>query len=458
MNRKWRLMMHKQFKSLLWLVLLSGPALVLAQISPPDELTGTFVKRAGILQNEFQKGLVKAADGIWVAVGYGAANTTLIEGDTGAIIIDTMYGTEAARHALAVFREVTDKPITAIIITHGHADHKGATSVFQEDGTPLILARRPAEATLARYGELASVRSERGRRQFGSGLALADKIDGIAPVHRPTGGVQAGVVKPTRYVEAEREAISIAGVNLVLLAGPGETADHLLIWLPEQRVLFGGDNFYMSFPNLYAIRGISYRDVSQWVDTLDSMISLEAEVLITGHSRPVIGAPTVRSVLTDYRNAIDHVLTATLAGANRGMTPDELAASVRLPANLAEKPYLQEYYGVIEWSVRSIYAGYLGWFNGNPTQLFPLSPLDEAERMIRLAGSAATLLEAAREALTMGEYQWACQLLDHLLVLEPDSRDLKQLKASALRFLAASQPSSNSRHYYLSSAEELESP
>lgn len=450
--------MYRRFILPAWLALLCGPGMIQAESPAVADSATPFVNRSGTLQLEFRKELVKVTEGIWVAVGFGAANTTLIEGDTGAIIIDTMYGTEAAGYALEAFREVTDKPIVAIVITHGHADHKGATSVFQEGGTPQIIARPPAEATLARYGELASIRRERGRRQFGSDLSPADKIDGIAPVHRPTGGVQAGIVEPTRLMKTEREEISIAGVDLVLLAGPGESPDHLLVWIPEKQVLLGGDNFYMSFPNLYAIRGISYRDVSQWVDTLDSMIKLDAEVLITGHARPVFGGSTVRSVLSDYRDAIDYVLTATLEGANRGMTPDELAAAVRLPARLAEKPYLQEYYGVVEWSVRSIYTGYLGWFNGNPTKLFPLAPRAEAERMVRLAGSKENLLEAAHKSLVLGEHQWACQLLDHLLVLEPDSKELKQLKAGALRSLGANQSSSNARHYYLSSAEKLESP
>lgn len=450
-------MMFQRLILLACLPIFCGLNLAWAETATTRELPVPLTQRTETLQLEFRKQLVKAAEGVWVAVGYGAANATLIEGDTGAIIIDTLYGTEAAGHVLAAFREVTDKPVVAIIITHGHADHKGATSVFQDGGTPQIIARPPAETTLARYGELASIRRERGKHQFGSDLDPADKFDGIAPVYRPTGGVQAGVVEPTSLMESEREELSIAGVDLVLLAGPGESPDHLLVWLPEKRVLFGGDNFYMSFPNLYAIRGISYRDVSQWVDTLDSMIKLDAEVLITGHARPVVGASAVNAVLSDYREAIDYVLTSTLEGANLGMTPDELAATVRLPAHLAEKPYLQEYYGVLEWSVRSIYTGYLGWFDGNPTQLFPLAPRAEAERMIRLAGSRENLLETAREALETGDYQWACQLLDHLLVLTPDSKELKQLKAGALRSLAASQQSSNARHYYLSSAEKLES-
>jgi uncharacterized sulfatase len=110
-----------------------------------------------------------------------------------------------------------------------------------------------------------------------------------------------------------------------------------------------------------------------------------AEILISGHARPILGKENVRKVFTDYRDAIHFVLTETLKGMNQGMTPDELARSVRLPDTLACKDYLQEFYGVIEWSIRSIYSGYLGWFDGNPTNLFPLSSVEEAERIVGVA-------------------------------------------------------------------------
>ena len=150
------------------------------------------------------------------------------------------------------------------------------------------------------------------------------------------------------------------------------------------------------------------------------------------------------------------VFDETLRGANEGLTPDELASKITLPDRLASSPYLQEYYGVISWSVRSIYTGYLGWFDGNPTQLFPLAPKEEAAHLIDLIGSKEAVFDSARQALEEGQAQWACQLVDHLLALEPTSREFRSLKAAALRRLADQQMSSNARNYYLSSAKELE--
>jgi alkyl sulfatase BDS1-like metallo-beta-lactamase superfamily hydrolase len=412
--------------------------------------------RDQILAREFKKEVVRVTEGVYVAVGYGAANSALIVGDGGSIVVDTMYGTEAAEHVRSLFEEITETPIVAILHTHSHSDHIGGTAVFAGDGSPEIYARPPASQKLEASDEIAEILKRRGRRQFGSDLSDDDKIDGIAPVQRPKGGVGAGKLPPTRVVTADLEHLKIAGVDIELIAAPGETADHQLVWLPSQRVLMCGDNFYYSFPNLYAIRGTQYRDVSQWVRSLGLMIDLNAEHLISGHARPISGTSLVRQTLTDYRNAIEYVLLATLRGADQGLTPDELARSVQLPKDLAEKQYLQEYYGVIPWSVRSIYDGYLGWFDGNPTNLFPLSPTEEAKRMVRLAGSEGKLMEAAQTALADEDFQWACQLADYLLTLEPDSSDVRAIKAAALNALALQQQSSNARHYFLSSARELE--
>jgi alkyl sulfatase BDS1-like metallo-beta-lactamase superfamily hydrolase len=413
-------------------------------------------EREAVLGAQFEKELVRVTDSVRVAVGFGASNSVLIEGDEGLIIVDTMLGTEAAEHVRRMFLSAVAKPVQAIVYTHRHTDHTGGAAVFARGFDPEIYARAPAIERLSRYDELEEVLYRRAVRQFGSQLPVEEKIDGLAPVQRPNGGRGAGKLAATRALTSEREHLELVGIELELIAAPGETSDHQLVWLPQERVLICGDNFYSSFPNLYAIRGTSYRDVSRWVQSLDLMLGLGAEHLISGHARPISGSGQVREVLSSYRDAIDYVLSETLRGANRGLTPDQLAASIRLPEELADKPYLQEYYGVISWSVRSIYAGYLGWFDGNPTRLFPLSPKDEATRMVELAGSEDKLLEAAGKALAGGDSQWACELADHLLILDPDASAARAIKAEALRQLAARQMSSNARHYYLSVAMEFE--
>ncbi len=412
-------------------------------------------QRDQILSDEFRKDLIRVTDGVYTAVGFGASNCTMIEGADGLIIVDTMMCTESAEQVLDLFRKISQKPVKALIYTHSHTDHIGGASVFAGDSRPVIYAGQNQEARLPGYEALADIIKKRSGRQFGSDLSKTEKIPGIAPVDRPTGGYAAGKMEPTHICHEERNRVHISGIDLELLAAPGETDDHLYVWIPAKKVLICGDNFYCSFPNLYAIRGTPYRDVSKWIGSLNKIVTERPDHLISGHARPISGSDRIKRTVAAYRDAISFALEQTLRGMNRGLTPDQLAESIKLPNELAENRYLQEYYGVIEWSIRSIYSGYLGWFDGNPTNLFPLSPSAEAERMVRLAGSKEKLLEIAQNALKSTDYQWACQLCDYFLELDPESRQARGIKVQALEALALQQISSNARHYYLSCAKEL---
>lgn len=412
-------------------------------------------KREKILAAEFKKELIKVTDGVYTAVGFGASNSSLIEGIDGVIIVDTMMCTEAAKLVMKAFREITQKPVKAIIYTHSHTDHIGGASVFAGNSNPVIYAIKNQKVGLAGYEKLADIIKKRSRRQFGSDLVNTEKIPGIAPIYRPAGGYAAGKMEPTHECHEERTLLTVCGIDLELVAAPGETDDHLYVWIPDKKVLLCGDNFYCSFPNLYAIRGTRYRDVSKWIKSLNKIITEQPDYLISGHARPISGSVQVRKNLTAYRDAISFIWDQTLEGMNQGLTPDQLVETIRLPSELADNRYLQEYYGVVEWSIRAIYCGYLGWFDGNPTNLFPLSPSEEAERMVSLAGSRDKLLSAAQKALNSKDYQWTCQLCDYLLVLVPESTSVKRLKAQALEALAVQQMSSNARHYYLSTADGL---
>ena len=157
-----------------------------------------------------------------------------------------------------------------------------------------------------------------------------------------------------------------------------------MIWLPERQVLCCGDNYYGCWPNLYAIRGSQYRDIAGWLDSLDEILSYSATYLLPGHTRPLCGKEEVRSVLTGFRDAIRYVLEKTLAGMNEGKDIDTLASEIVLPQEYASLPYLGEYYGCVEWTVRAIFTAYLGWFDGNPTNLHPLPPKERAEKAVAL--------------------------------------------------------------------------
>src|SRR6266850_865274 len=171
----------------------------------------------------------------------------------------------------------------------------------------------------------------------------------------------------------------------LLVEGPPDLArrmrdggDQFGMGLPDSRVLMTGDDFYGAFPNVYPIRGGHLRPPEPWIASLETMLALNAEHLVPGHTRPISGAANVRAALTTYRDGIKSILDQTIEGIRRGEQPDELVQHVKLPPLLADSPYLQEFYGSVAWSVRAIYADRIGWFDGNATRLFPLAERERA--------------------------------------------------------------------------------
>ncbi len=171
--------------------------------------------------------------------------------------------------------------------------------------------------------------------------------------------------------------------------------------------------------------------------------------------RPILGNDEVRQALTVYRDGIRTILDLTLAGIRQGKTPDELVQEVKLPPKLAQSPYLQEYYGTVAWTVRGIYADYVGWFDGNATNIFPLPQADRAAKMLDIAGGADNMLGRARKALEAGEFQWAAELTDYVLAVDAGNTEAKRLKAAALTELGERQVNATARNYYLTSAQFL---
>ncbi len=403
---------------------------------------------------EFEKRIVQVTDGIHVAIGYGLANSILIEGDDGVIIVDAMESVETAAVVRAEFESITLKPIKALIYTHNHADHVFGAAAFAQE-VPVY-----AHATTSRYIDrvvsvVRPITTTRSMRMFGNFLDAAGLVNaGIGPRLELHADSTMGVIRPTHTFHDTLEQ-EIAGIRFQLVFAPGETNDQIFVWLPEKKVLLPGDNVYKAFPNLYAIRGTPYRDVCQWVDSLDKMRALRPEHLVPGHSGPISGADEIQAILTDYRDAIQFVHDQTIRGMNRGLTPDELVELVKLPPHLASSPYLQEFYGTVAWSVRAIFDGNLGWFDGNSTHLFPLALEERARRMAQLAGGRQALLDHALQAEASGDHQWALELTDHALRLKPGQAQATAARVRALVALGEAQSNPNARHYYLTRAAEL---
>jgi len=424
----------------------------------PPARTSVQAKELADHTAEFKQEVIRVADGVYVAVGYGIANSILVEGKDGTVIIDTLESAEAAKAVKQAFDRITTKPLKAVIFTHFHPDHTFGAGVFTEGKKVEVIAH---EKTLRELDQMLSLTQEvtyqRAMRMYGTFLPKHEFENvGIGPFIVFNDKTNISFVRPNRTFSGEGMKLTAAGVELELIHAPGETDDQIVVWLPEKKILVAGDNYYKSFPNLYTIRGQKYRDPVAWAQSLEKMRALQAEIMIPCHTRPVSGTDRVSETLADYRDAIQYVHDQTIRWINRGLLPDEIVERVKLPPHLASKPYLREYYGTVAWSVKNICNGYLGWFSGNATELNPSPIKERAEAMARLAGGRKALLEHAEDALKKNDPQWVLVLADAYLALDPGAEKAVKLKVEALRALGQNQGNANAKNYYYTQAMETE--
>ena len=235
-----------------------------------------------------------------------------------------------------------------------------------------------------------------------------------------------------------------------MVAAPGETDDQLYVWLPKEKIVFAGDNFYQSWPNVYPLRGTARRSVRNWIASLDKMIAETPMHLVGGHTSPILDSGL--EVLINYRDALKWVHDRTIEGAKKFMTPDELVAYAALPPKLAELDYLADYYGSVEGTVRDMYAQDLGWFDGDVLNLHREAPIKESERMASLVGGVEILMEKAKVAMESGDPLGAAKLVRHVIRLSPDDGEAKLLMADALAIIGEQTFNAPVRNYTLSSS------
>jgi alkyl sulfatase BDS1-like metallo-beta-lactamase superfamily hydrolase len=369
-------------------------------------------------------------EAIGVAVGTGgdrtvavpASNTFLVTTSAGNVVIDTSLAAAAPAHRQALAAKST-APTKAIVLTHAHGDHTGGVRIWREPGTEIIAQRN--HTSFARYQRtLAGFFGRRNAAQFGFGATPA--------------AAAAVVFEPTRTFD-ERDTLTLGDVQFDLIHTPGETPDHLTVWISQYKVAFIGDNYYESFPNLYTLRGTMPRWALDYVDSLNTVLALEPELVLPSHGQPIRGRDEVKRRLTQYRDAIQYVHDATVKGMNEGKDVFTLMREIRLPANLD----VGESYGKLTWSIRGIYEGYAGWFDGNPSTMF-----DDAtaayKDVVALAGGAAAVAATARTVAATDPVR-ALHLTDIALAAEPANRAALEIRLQILQALDKASGNSNER-------------
>lgn len=414
--------------------------------------------------------IYRVAERVYCAVGYALANVVFVVGEEGIVVFDTTERVESAAAARDDFLRACPRaqglPFVAVIYSHNHTDHIGGVRAFADDeavasGRCCIVAHETLmEAVAGNAAVVAPILGLRAAYSFGAFLE-------VGPEGQVNGGIgprlaegHTSFIAPT-VTFADRLDLTLGGVHFELHHAPSECDDEIIAWLPGLQVLLSAEVVQGEcLCNVHTIRGTRYRDPQQWVRTLDAMRRLPAAFMVPSHGRPVAGAANVAELLQVYRDAIAFIHDQAVRFMNRGATPDELAELLpALPPHLAQHAWLGEYYGTVKHSVRQVFTGLLGWFDGDPTTLDPLPPRDRAERWVALAGGRDMVLARVRDALAAGgldNARWAAELSSLLVRLDAGDAEARGAKAQALRTLGFAAENINWRNWYLTAARELE--
>jgi glyoxylase-like metal-dependent hydrolase (beta-lactamase superfamily II) len=354
----------------------------------------------------------------FVFMAHDVSNAYLVTTDDGDVMVNTGFNAGADRN-VALFAPHRTGPLRYIVLTQSHADHFGGVPEFREPGTQVVGGPGYTEAIADMMG-LQAFFGPRTKKLWGSTLA-----QGGPPKPQPH-------VVPDILVE-DRMTLTVGQRRFELVHAPeGETVDNLLVWMPEERIVFTGNTFgpvWLSMPFLNTLRGDKPRRVATYLKSLAKVRDLGAELLITGHGEPVRGAERIRDDLDRIEAAVTYVRDYTLDGMKAGKTVHQLMEGFEFPGNVA----IGDFHGKASWAVRSIWQEYSGWFHyedGTPALYgVPRSSIDAD--IAELAGGAGALAARAKVHLDAGRPLEALHLVAIALGAEPGNRAALEVKKVA---------------------------
>jgi alkyl sulfatase BDS1-like metallo-beta-lactamase superfamily hydrolase len=411
-------------------------------------------------------GLYKVTDRVHQLRGFDVSNMTIIEGDTGLIVIDPLISTEVAKAALDLYRKhVSQKPVVAVIYTHSHIDHFGGVrGVVNSDdvASGRVTIWAPAGFMAAAVGENVIAGNAMLRRalfQFGAMLPRGERGQVDTGLGKSVSGGTVTLIPPTNLIEKPIESHHIDGVEIVFELTPeAEAPAEMIMYYPQFRVLNMAEIATQNFHNLLPMRGALVRDSLSWSKYIGGALRRygdSSDVVIAQHNWPVWTGERVRDFLRKQRDAYKFVHDQTVRLMNYGYVGAEIAEMVKLPASLNQEWSAHSFYGNLKHNVRAIYQRYLGHYDGNPANLDALPPAEFAKKSVEYMGGADAALKKAREDYARAEYRWVAQVASQLVFADPANREARELAADAFEQLGYQSESATARNAYLQGASEL---
>lgn len=412
-------------------------------------------------------GLFKVTDGLYQVRGFDLANVTFMRGEKGWIVIDTGYAKETAEAAYKLLREnVEDLPITAIIVTHSHIDHFGGLEglATQEDvdsgKIPFYAPEGFFEHSISENLNAGNVMSRRASYMYGNILPKEKKGSVGAGLGQTVSTGEPTILTPSIIITKTGEKKIIDGLEFEFLMAPGtEAPAEMLFYTPKYKAFCAAEDCTHTMHNISTLRGAMPREADKWAAALDKAHEMwgdKAEVMYSPHHWPTWDNKNVDEMLTSARDTYKYINDQTIRLANMGYTPNEIAEVVRLPKELDNKFYNRGYYGSLSHNVKATYDRYLSaWWDGNPSNLNPLPPVEESKKYVKYMGGAKEVIENAKKDYDKGEYRWVVSVMNNVIFADPKNQEARNLSADAMEQLGYQSESGPWRNYYLTGAQEL---
>ncbi|MDX2396079.1 MBL fold metallo-hydrolase [Streptomyces sp. DK15] len=410
-----------------------------------------------------KQGLFEVTDGIYQVRNLDLSNMTLVEGDTGVIVIDPLISAETAAAALALYREHRgNRPVTGMIYTHSHGDHFGGSRGVLPHGHPPVPVIAPAgflEHSVAENVYAGGAMTRRAVYMYGAELRRGPAGQISAGLGMTTSKGTITLVPPTLDVTRTGQEETLDGVRIVFQMTPGtEAPSEMNFHFPDRRALCMAENATHNMHNILTLRGALVRDTRVWAHYLGETIALfgdRSDVAFASHHWPTWGQERITDYLAGQRDMWAYLHDQTLRMTNQGLTGTEIAERMELPPVIANRWANRGYYGSVSHNVKAIYQRYMGWFDGNPAHLWEHPPVEQALRFAADYGGVPALIAKGEEYAASGDLRFAATLLGHAVFAAPGDTAAKQALAGVYERLGFGAENGTWRNFYLMGAQEL---